>query len=158
MKICVHNVVLYLLYTVGRWCLQKRGVALVRLSMGEVLDRISILDVKMMSLPKHTRHCFLKRERDLLWASVKREASYPRVYALYGDLLDVNKGLWVLEDSIRVAHGEQDKDSVVGFSRAIIKENARRASIKSSIMSEYLSDLTEVKRYASTGEDTKESA
>jgi len=116
------------------WSLDIRlhGVPLIQVSVGELVDRLSILELKCLHLQgEGLEH--VVRERDLLRAVF--EPLRPQVSAeLQQELVTVNGELWELEDEVRVC----ERRGVFGapfvtMARRIYQLNDRRAAIKRAI-------------------------
>src|SRR5437773_10303930 len=98
----------------GRWCwaprprrdrpLEKaRGMPLlVPISVGELLDKLSILELKAAAIADQARRANVLREQGALEAVRRREVvATPELDALYAELRAVNRRLWQTEDSLR---------------------------------------------------------
>jgi len=112
------------------------------LTEGDILDRLSILEVKRRNGHKVDLLPFDRYIR----ANHKYET-----YEAYVKLVEVNEKLWSLENTIRTCHNNSQWDCVTACSRAIIKLNAERAAIKKGIDGE----ISEVKVYVDLRTDTK---
>jgi hypothetical protein len=115
----------------------------VPISVGELLDKISILSIKS----QHTNNDYVKKElQDLI-----KIAQEHQVYDTHhvSQLLQVNRKLWKIEDDLRVLEKSQifDQD-FIELSRSVYKINDERASIKKEINEKYKSEYQEVKFYA----------
>jgi hypothetical protein len=122
---------------------------LVPISVGELFDKISILDLKERSITDPARRANVVRERAALEAVRRREvAATPELEALHAELGAVNRALWEVEDRLR-AH---ERDGAFGadfveLARRVYRDNDRRAHIKRQINELTGSDIIEEKSY-----------
>jgi uncharacterized protein DUF6165 len=122
---------------------------LVPISVGELFDKISILELKERAIADPERRANVSRERAALEAARRREvAPTPELEALYAELGAVNRALWEVEDRLR-AH---ERDGAFGaafveLARRVYRENDRRAHIKRRINELTGSDIIEEKSY-----------
>lgn len=120
-------------------------------SPGELLDKISILEIKRERIADPAKRANVARELALLQGV--RAHTVPandRLETLYGQLKAVNETLWEVEDRLRDC--ERRKDFSAGFvedARAVYRSNDRRAALKREINSLLGSELVEEKSYAS---------
>jgi hypothetical protein len=121
----------------------------VGLSPGELLDRISILELKAQHLPEPVRSVV---RRDLALALAARDRELPEsecLSQLSAELDAVNLLLWQLEDRLRGCEREQRFDGeFVALARSVYKNNDRRAALKRCIDAAVNSDSTEYKSHA----------
>ena len=122
---------------------------LVPISVGELFDKISILELKEQAIADSARRANVMREREALEAVRRREiAATPELEALHAELRAVNRALWEIEDKLR-AH---ERDAAFGgdfveLARRVYRENDRRARIKRQINALTGSDIVEEKSY-----------
>ncbi len=120
------------------------------ISVGELLDKITILQIKTERIHDQAKLVNVKKELDVLLA--QWEAS---VY-VKADLRDsikalkeVNESLWEIEDKIRLKEGKQLFDEeFVTLARSVYVTNDKRADIKRNINNETGSELVEEKSYS----------
>ncbi len=123
---------------------------LVPISVGELFDKISILELKERAISDPARRGNVIRERRALEAVRRREiASTPELEALYAQLVAVNRALWEVEDQLRAYErdGAFDAD-FVELARRVYRDNDRRATIKRQINKLTGSDIVEEKSYS----------
>jgi len=122
---------------------------LVPISVGELFDKISILELKEAAIDDPARRANVTRERAALEAVRRREvASSPELEALYGELREVNRRLWETEDGLRQCErAGQFDDRFVELARSVYRDNDRRALIKRHINELTGSDIVEEKSY-----------
>jgi hypothetical protein len=113
------------------------------ISIGELLDKISILSIKS----QYTTNQYVLKELQDLIQIAKEHQVYNDSYLT--KLFQVNKKLWKIEDDLRVLEKEQRFDQeFIELARSVYKTNDLRASIKKEINEKYKSNYQEVKCYA----------
>ena len=123
----------------------------VPVSIGELLDKMSILEIKSSRILDSEKLKNITRELDLL-SNIVGENNFlelEETKVIYTELLDVNKTLWDLEDSIR--DKERNKcfdEEFVEISRSIYRQNDLRCSLKTKLNSKLGSEIFEEKGYA----------
>ena len=121
---------------------------LVPVSLGELIDRIVILEIKQ----KHMIGIKLKNiDKELkILRNIIQETNLKIDPGLVNNLKNVNKNLWEIEDSIRIKESNQEFDKeFIALARSVYKENDKRAAIKKTINQNYNSELSEEKSYKS---------
>lgn len=130
----------------------------VPVSWGELIDKITILEIKCVRLARPDARINVERELALLSAIGAPALTREDVGTLSRVLRRVNEQLWELEDAIRLEEIKGRFGSVfVRLARAVYKRNDERAAIKRRINALLCSDLVEEKSYAgasSSGDDT----
>jgi hypothetical protein len=122
----------------------------VEIAPGELIDRITILDIKLerMSDPEKLRN--VRIELDVLVAA--RDGALPKsaeLDALTANLKAVNAALWDVEDQIRDCERAKDfGPAFIDLARAVYRSNDRRAALKRQINELLGSKLIEEKSYA----------
>ncbi len=119
------------------------------ISIGELLDKISILELKEAAIADPARRANVTRELAALHEVRRAQvaASAP-LDALYAELQAVNRRLWEVEDRLR--QHERDgrfEAEFVALARSVYRENDRRAALKRRINQLTGSDLVEEKSY-----------
>lgn len=119
-------------------------------SAGEVIDKISILEIKLARIADVVKRGNVAREHDALssaWrAAVPDDAP---VAELLAGLREVNQTLWDIEDEIREHERKADFGAeFVRLARAVYHTNDRRAALKREINTRLGSALVEEKSYA----------
>jgi hypothetical protein len=112
-------------------------------SWGELIDKITILEIKQEKLPLEAR-AFVTRELVLLTALEQPE----RIGALKAELKEINRTLWDIEDAIRDKEraGAFDAD-FIALARSVYRTNDQRAAVKRKIDLLLNSPLREEKSY-----------
>ena len=119
------------------------------ISVGELFDKLSILELKAAALGDPARRANVLREQAGLDAVRRRHvAPSSELDALYGELRDVNRRLWQTEDALRDceragAFGAR----FVELARSVYRDNDRRALLKRRINELTGSDIVEEKTY-----------
>lgn len=119
----------------------------VSISLGELVDKISILKIKKAKISDPSKLAHVTKELDLLGkqlADLQLEGIDEHLEALY----QVNTKLWDIEDEIRVK--EKNKEYDDGFTqlaRSVYLTNDKRFDLKNLINNQYGSDVKEVKSY-----------
>jgi hypothetical protein len=120
------------------------------ISAGELLDKITILEIKSERIANQAKLENVLRELDVLTKIATREELFGvDVHALLNELRDVNQALWDVEDALRDL--ERTKDFGVRFvelARSVYRHNDRRAEIKRAINLQLGSTLIEEKSYS----------
>jgi hypothetical protein len=116
---------------------------------GELLDKISILEIKKDNVQDQTKLNNINYELELLLNT--KSANIPNsgdIDALYLDLKNTNQKLWIIEDDIRECErSKQFDDTFVQLARAVYITNDRRCEIKRNINEALGSRIIEEKSY-----------
>ena len=115
-------------------------------SLGELIDKITILEIKKI----HMTGIKLKNiDKELrLLKDIIQHKNLEIDIDLMNKLKEVNKNLWEIEDNIRIKESNQEFDKeFIELARSVYKENDKRASIKKEINQKYNSELVEEKSY-----------
>ena len=121
----------------------------VELSLGDVVDKISILQIKSKKMSDPSKRRNVERELRALTMAWQEEA-YPDLEALpqWEALLQVNQKLWGVEDDLRMLERQQDfGERFVLLARSVYFLNDQRAALKRSINDLLGSTLVEEKLY-----------
>lgn len=121
----------------------------VEISPGELIDRITILEIKAARIGDEAKRANIGIELEELTAA--RQASVPasaRLTALTGELKEVNQALWDIEDEIRALEAAMDfGPAFVELARSVYKTNDRRSVLKRKINELLGSRLIDEKSY-----------
>ena len=121
---------------------------LIPVSLGELLDKITILEIKVLHL-KGEGLAHGIQELTLL-RQVLGDLAFPVEQERFSDLKSVNQSLWTIEDAIRDKERQGQFDAeFVELARQVYLQNDRRAALKRQINQAYGSELCEEKAYAS---------
>lgn len=123
---------------------------LIDVSPGELVDKLTILEIKLQRLPEGSARANVRHEYDVLEAArAKALAPSAELTRLSGDLKTVNERLWVIEDDIRDCERAKDfGPKFVELARAVYHENDKRAALKREINTFLGSAIVEEKSYA----------
>ena len=114
----------------------------VPVSVGELLDKISILEIKSL----FTDNEYVLKELGELNKIKNTITSYSMEYM--EQLREVNQKLWIIENKLRQLEKEQKfDDEFIELARSVYKQNDLRAEIKRKINDETQSDYKEIKIY-----------
>tara|TARA_B100000927_G_scaffold258825_1_gene227469 strand:- start:1212 stop:1601 length:390 start_codon:yes stop_codon:yes gene_type:complete len=122
----------------------------VNISIGELVDKLSILEIKLNKVANKSKLKNIKKEYDTLSSVSKsiKENNPDEFSILYSELLDVNNQLWEIEDKIRILEKEKKFDSdFIETARNVYIINDERFQIKSKINSLFDSEIIEEKDY-----------
>ena len=115
-------------------------------SLGELIDKITILEIKLIKM-NGIKLKNIDKELKLL-KYIIQDKNLEIDINLINKLKEVNKNLWQIEDNIRLKESNQEFDKeFIQLARSVYKENDRRASIKKEINQRYNSELVEEKSY-----------
>lgn len=119
-------------------------------SWGELLDKITILQIKSERIRDEKKLLNIRRELDELNATVEQTATLtPAVISLMKDLKQINEKLWVIEDDIRECERQKDFGTkFIELARAVYFTNDERARLKREVNEAMGSALVEEKSYA----------
>ena len=122
---------------------------IVEISIGELLDKISILEIKQEKIKDLEKLKFINNElsilKDQLGKNVKSE---DKLNNLYQSLKEINAKLWVIEDNKRQCEKEKDfGEKFIKLSRDVHFLNDDRAKIKLEINNHSGSSIKEIKEY-----------
>jgi tetratricopeptide (TPR) repeat protein len=123
---------------------------LVPAAVGELIDKLTILEIKAERIPDPRKLANVKRELALLSGLKKsRGISGRRLDALASELKRTNTALWEIEDAIRQCERAGDfGPDFVALARRVYQENDKRALLKRDINVLFGSDIVEEKYYA----------
>jgi hypothetical protein len=110
------------------------------ISVGELLDKISILSIKS----QYTTSEYVTKELQDLIAIAKKHQVYDASYVT--QLLSINRKLWKIEDDLRVLEKSQSfNQDFIELARSVYITNDQRAFIKKEINEKYKSSYKEIK-------------
>lgn len=130
----------------------------VPVSIGELLDKIVILEIKQSRMTDPDQRANVSRELSELTRVWEEAVPDPegRVEEIRRDLREVNESLWEVEDALREKEARSDfGDEFMELARAVYRTNDRRSALKRELNERLGSTLTEEKLhpdYASSGE------
>jgi len=116
-------------------------------SLGELLDKISILRIKSVKIgDKKKKDYAVMEEQELM--KVLEELNLKGVESYLERLVEINNKLWDIEDQIRAMEAEgRFDDEFIQLARAVYISNDKRFEIKSELNNHFGSSIKEVKSY-----------
>lgn len=120
------------------------------ISAGELIDKITILEIKAERISDPAKLANVRRELAELNA-LRTRHRLDGLEVLTADLRTVNETLWEVEDALRLLEVEQRFDArFIALARAVYQTNDRRAALKKEINLLVGSAIVEEKSYAGT--------
>ena len=122
---------------------------IVEVSIGELLDKISILEIKQGKIKDPEKLKFINNEHSILKDQLEKNIkSDDKLNTLYQSLKEINAKLWVIEDDKRQCEKEKNfGEKFVKLSRDVHFLNDDRAKIKLEINNHTGSTIKEIKEY-----------
>ena len=119
------------------------------ISVGELLDKISILEIKQKNLKDNEKIKIVNKELESLNMTLNKDVTMTEeIQSLYQDLKKINSILWDIEDGKRDCERNKDfGDKFIELARSVYIENDNRAKIKNKINQLSGSNISEVKSY-----------
>jgi len=122
---------------------------LIEVSVGELLDKISILEIKQNKIKDHEKLKFINDEHSILKSQLEQNVKTDeKLEKLFQSLKEINSKLWVIEDDKRLCEKEKDfGERFIKLSRDVHFLNDDRAKIKLEMNNHTGSKIIEVKEY-----------
>ena len=122
---------------------------IVEVSIGELLDKISILEIKQEKIKDPEKLKFINNEHSILKDQLEKNVkSDDKLNNLYQSLKEINAKLWVIEDDKRQCEKDKDfSEKFIKLSRDVHFLNDDRAKIKLEINNHTGSVIKEIKEY-----------
>ncbi len=121
------------------------------ISLGELIDKITILEIKVASISDATKLKNVTHELTILNAKIDSlldAAGVAKLAPLKRALKDINQALWIIEDDIRDCEYAKDfSEKFIQLARAVYVTNDQRATVKKDINIAFGSELIEEKSY-----------
>ncbi len=118
----------------------------IEVSNGEIVDKLTIIEIKLENIKNELKLANLKAEYDVLNSAV--EKIIPKTHPLYLELLGINNKLWVIEDRIRELEKAKDFGAeFIEVARSVYFTNDLRSEVKRKINELTNSALIEEKSY-----------
>jgi len=118
----------------------------IEVSIGEIVDKLSILQIKTEEIKDESKLKNVKTEYDYLYDIVFNEMGIEQ--SDFTELVSVNKKLWIIEDDIRDKERNKEFDNIfIELARAVYVTNDERAEVKKKINLKYGSEFVEEKSY-----------
>ena len=124
---------------------------IIEVSVGELLDKISILEIKQDKIKDPKKLNFINNEHSILKNQLEKNVkSDEKLEKLFQDLKDINAKLWVIEDDKRDCEKNKDfGEKFIKLSRDVHFLNDDRAKIKLEMNNHTSSVIKEIKEYTS---------
>lgn len=117
-------------------------------SIGEMIDKLSILQVKKIKVKDETKLEYINKEFELLYNFSSEYLNNPETDSIYHKLVSVNTDLWEIEDKLRIMEKEKNFDNeFVSLARKVYFTNDERFRLKNEINLVTKSEIREVKEY-----------
>ena len=122
---------------------------IVEVSVGELLDKISILEIKKEKIKDPEKLKFISNEHSILKDQLEKNVkSDDKLNKLYKELKEINAKLWVIEDDKRGCEKNKDfGEKFIKLSRDVHFLNDDRAKIKLEMNNHTGSKIKEIKEY-----------
>ena len=122
---------------------------LTEISAGELLDKLSILEIKLNKIKNPSFLQEVKKEYDILNKTKNNNInSSDKIDILYKNLKEINEKLWKIENEKRLCEKNSDfNDKFIQLTRNVYIENDKRSKIKLEINKVLGSNIKEVKQY-----------
>ena len=122
---------------------------LVEVSVGELLDKISILEIKSKKIKDLEKLKFINNEYKILKDQLDNNVkNYSEIEHLFNSLKEINSKLWIIEDEKRLCEKNSDfGEKFIKLSRDVHFLNDERAKIKLNINEKTGSKIKEIKEY-----------
>ena len=118
------------------------------ISLGELIDKISILMVKKKNIKNNDKLDQVNKELNYLQETLDNHVTKDEIDAFLNSLIDINSKLWVIEDDIRDCERKKQFDQkFIELARSVYFTNDKRSNIKLDINNKFGSELVEVKSY-----------
>ena len=120
------------------------------LSVGEVIDKLTILEIKLVKVKNENKLKFVKSEKLLLEQKLNNLKIYDNnaLLKLKNQLFEINSKLWEIEDKIRIFEKEKKfDDDFIALARSVYITNDKRFEVKNEINLLFNTSLREIKDY-----------
>ena len=130
--------------------LNKSKKILTEISAGELLDKISILEIKLDKIKDRESRIEISKEYESLGKTKDLHIQInPEINNLSNQLKEINLKLWTIEDKKRICEKNHDfGKTFIELARNVYLNNDKRAKIKSNINRLLGSNIKEIKKYA----------
>ncbi len=118
------------------------------ISLGELVDKISILIIKQKNITDETKLDHVKKELDFLQKTLMNYVQQEEINNYLENLININSKLWNIEDDIRECERKKLFDQTfIDLARSVYFTNDERSKVKNDINKTFGSELVEVKSY-----------
>jgi hypothetical protein len=120
----------------------------VPVSIAEMIDKLSILQVKKTKISDEIKLKFVNKEFEILHDLSSIHLNNLEIESLYHQLIEINSSLWDVEDKLRVLEKEKKfEGEFISLARKVYFTNDERFRLKNEINSITSSEIREVKDY-----------
>jgi hypothetical protein len=117
-------------------------------SVGEIIDKLSILQVKKNKISDKTKLEFVNKEFEILQNLSSVYLNNIEIESLYNQLVEINSSLWDIEDKLRVIEKEKRfEGEFISLARKVYFTNDERFRLKNEVNLLTFSEIREVKDY-----------
>ncbi len=118
------------------------------ISLGELVDKISILHIKKINIKDDDKLKLIREELELLKQTLNENIKNDDIKKYLKSLIEINSKLWVIEDDIRDCERNKKFDQTfIDLARSVYFTNDERSQIKLDINRKFGSKIVEVKSY-----------
>ena len=120
------------------------------ISTGELLDKISILEIKLEKIKDKENHEEINKEYKILKKAQNSNIEITeKIKYLFNGIKNINRNLWDIEDKLRICEKNKDfGETFIELARGVYLNNDKRSKIKSEINKILGSNIRETKQYA----------
>ena len=117
-------------------------------SLGELVDKISILHIKNINIKDEEKLKLIREELELLNHTLNKHIKNNDIKKYLDSLIEINSKLWVIEDDIRDCERNKKFDQTfIDLARSVYFTNDKRSEVKLEINKKFGSKIIEVKSY-----------
>ena len=117
-------------------------------SLGELVDKISILHIKNINIKDDEKLNLIREELELLNQTLNKHIKNNDIQNYLDSLIEINSRLWVIEDDIRDCERNKKFDQTfIDLARSVYFTNDKRSEVKLEINKKFGSKIIEVKSY-----------
>ena len=117
-------------------------------SLGELVDKISILHIKNINIKDEEKLKLIREELELLNQTLNKHIKKNDIQNYLDSLIEINSKLWVIEDDIRDCERNKKFDQTfIDLARSVYFTNDKRSEVKLEINKKFGSKIIEVKSY-----------
>ena len=117
-------------------------------SLGELIDKISILHIKNINIKDEEKLKLIREELELLNQTLNKHIKNNDIQNYLDSLIEINSKLWVIEEDIRDCERKKKFDQIfIDLARSVYFTNDKRSEVKLEINKKFGSKIIEVKSY-----------
>ena len=118
------------------------------ISLGELVDKISILHIKNINIKDEEKLKLIREELELLNQTLNKHIKNNDIQNYLDSLIEINSKLWAIEDDIRDCERNKKFDQTfIDLARSVYFTNDKRSEVKFEINKKFGSKIIEVKSY-----------